>query len=94
MPYSPRPRQLLALIEDRITRMTETVAAIMIMNELEMKDNNSDSNSGGNKKKKLIKNHIIYQLANNSLFCVCCWTAESSPALERTADAAVGLGCC
>lgn len=66
----------------------------MIMNELEMKDNNSDSNSGGNKKKKLIKNHIIYQLSNNSLFCVCCWTAESSPALERTADAAVGLGCC
>lgn len=62
-----------------------------------MKDNKSDSNSWGNKKKKkkkLIKNHIIYQLADNSLFCVCCWTAESSPALERTADAAVGLGCC
>lgn len=65
-----------------------------------MKDNNSNSNSGGNdnritleRKKKLIKNHI-YQLADSSLFCVCCWTAESSPALERTADAAVGLGCC
>lgn len=28
----------------------------------------------------------------NSLFCVCCWTAESSPSLERLA--AVGSGCC
>ncbi len=28
----------------------------------------------------------------NWLFCVCCWTAESSPPLER--PAAVGSGCC
>lgn len=28
----------------------------------------------------------------DSLFCVCCWTAESSPSAERLA--AVGSGCC
>lgn len=38
---------------------------------------------------KLMFSHTLINQQLNSLFCVCCWTAKSSPPLERLADTAV-----